>query len=305
MGGTSAQIMRSDTDTSIAFVSCGPDLCRVRCSLSDPSILEIDSIWFTNRANPGYLQSAVTAMYQLPFIRELDSFGRNLDGFLFAVAGDQLLFSQLDSDVRWTSHDVPSQFQHDSRAVPRRLVTGAKPTNVVYMQSLRRLVVSTVEAKEERGPPNGYRVLHSTLKLLNVHDEKPLDEPDLKQEEGDAIHDRVVVAQYPLKHAERVYSLVEWPFVDHQGKKHCLIIVGTGITVGSGKETGRRLIFNAGSRGSKLVLQKESSYDHPVYCVAMWGSDSTVSVIGKTLSLDYFDSQAGRYVPIPQLCQKY
>ncbi|CAO2653403.1 Nn.00g028140.m01.CDS01 [Neocucurbitaria sp. VM-36] len=295
MGSTSAQIRCSQTDTSVAFVSCGSDFCRVRCSAIDRSGLEIDSIWFSNRINPGYLQSPVTAMYQLPFMGELESPGRNLGGFLFAVAGDQMLFSQLDSDIRWTSHDVPSPAQDDSRAVPRKLPTSSKPTNVMYMQSLRRIVVSTIEAKEERAPPNGYRVLHSSLKLLNVHDDKPLEEARVKQEEVDALSDRFIAAEYSLKNAERVYTIVEWPFVDHQGKKYCLIIVGTGMTVGAGKEVGRRLIFNAGKSGSKLQLQKESSYDYPVYCVAMWGNESTISVVGKTMSLDYFDSQAGRW----------
>ncbi|KAF1850425.1 uncharacterized protein K460DRAFT_273269 [Cucurbitaria berberidis CBS 394.84] len=295
MGVTSARIMRSQTDASVAFVSCSSDLCRVRCSTLNPLVLDVSSIWFTNRTNPGYLQSPVTAMYQLPFFRELDSIGRNLGGFLFAVAGDQLLFSQLDSDIRWTSHDVPSLSVHDTRTVPRKLLTVAKPTNVVYMESPRRMVVSTIEAKEERAPPNGSRVLHSAIKLLTVHDDKSSDELEVKQEDGDAPVDRVIIAEYTLKPAERVYSLVEWPFIDHQGKKYCLFIVGTGIAVGSGKETGRRLIFNAGKNGTKLQMQKESSYEHPVYCVAMWGNESTVNVIGKTLSLDYFDSQAGRW----------
>jgi hypothetical protein len=101
---------------------------------------------------------------------------------------------------------------------------------------------------------------------------------------------RLVVAQYSLEHAERVYSIVEWPYEDSKGKRYCMIIVGTGITLGPGKERGRRLIFNAGKSGSKLDRQKESNYDQPVYCIAMYGTRATVSVIGKTLSFDEFES---------------
>ncbi|KAH7371105.1 mono-functional DNA-alkylating methyl methanesulfonate N-term-domain-containing protein [Pyrenochaeta sp. MPI-SDFR-AT-0127] len=295
LGETSAQIARSQTDPAAAFVSCGSDFCRVRCSQNNSSGVEIDSIWFTNHANPAYSQASVTAMSQLPFLQELDALGRNLGGFLFAVAGDQLLFAQLDSDIRWMSQDTDLPPRNDCKVVPRKLLTTAKPTNVVYIKSLRKMIVSTIEAKEERAPPDGYRVLHSTIKLLNIQDDKPLDEPDTKPEEGGMPLNRLVVAQCHLKHAERVYSIVEWPFVDHHGKKYSLIIVGTGIKVGPGKETGRRLIFNTGKTGTRLQLQKESVYDHPVYCISLWGNDSTVSVIGKTLSLDYFDSQAGRW----------
>lgn len=303
MGGTSAQITHSQTDSSVAIASCGPDLCRISCGKDgEPSILEIESIWFTNNYNPGFLQSSVTAMHQLPCLRELDILGRNLGGFLFVVVGDQLLFSQLDSDVKWSSQDASSPWQTDARAVPRKLKCGAKPTNVVYMRSLRRLAISTMEAKEKQAPPNGYRVLHSTIKLLNVHVDKPLDEPYMKPEQEHEMDDRTIAAQYELKHAERVYSIVEWPFTEHNGKKYCFIIVGTGSPTEHGKEIGRRLIFNTGKSGSKLQLQKESTYESPVYCIAMWDNESTISVIGKTLSLDYFDSKAGRYVTERSLC---
>lgn len=294
MDNTPARITPSYTDVSAAFVACGADFCRVRCSTSGVSALDIDSIWFADRINPGKLQSPVTAMCQLPFIKDLDTVGRNLGGFLFAVAGDQLLSSRLDSDIGWRNDNVSMLVQRDAKAVPRKLITGAKPTNVIHMQTKSRIVVSTIEAKEERVPPDGYRVLHSTLKLLKVCDDKPLDEPEINQEDAEELAYRLVVAQHSLKHAERVYSIVEWRFKNKEGKPYIFVIVGTGITVSPGKETGRRLIFSVGSRGSKLLLQKESVYEHPVYCVVMFDNRSTVSVIGKTLSFDQFDSETGR-----------
>lgn len=242
------------------------------------------------------MQSSVTAMCQLPFQTELDSVERNLGGFLFAVAGEQLLFSQLESDIRLTGNDDLTFAEADTRTVARYIPTGARPTNVEYLRSQRRLVVATVEAKEERQPPSGYRVLQSTLSLLRAYDERPLDELDIKLEEESDIPDRLVVAQFSLAHAERVYSIVDWQFKNHHGKTYSLLIVGTGIHAGPGKSKGRRLIFSTGKSQSKLLLQKESTYDYPVYCVAMWNNDNTINVIGKTMSLDYFDSQAGRYV---------
>lgn len=295
MGTTSAQIRPSHTDRNAAFVSCGADFCRVRCPPSYALGLEIDSVWFTTRADPGYSQSPVTAMYQLPFLKELDLLGRNIGGFLFAVAGDQLLFSQLDSDIRWMSNDLVSQFEYDAKAVPRKLHTGARPTNTVYLSSLRKMMVSTMEAKEEKGPQE-HRVLHSALKLLNVVNDKPLDDPEIKLEEGTAPADRLLVTQHHLEHAERVHCIVDWHFVDHLGKKRSLVIVGTSIQTSQGKLKGRRLIFSTGKTRSKLQLQKDSHYEHPVYCIGLWGNDSIISVIGKTMQLEFFDSEAGRYV---------
>ncbi len=294
MGATSVRISHCRTDPAAAFVSCGPNLCRVRCSKEEAFDLEIDSIWFTHSSNFSYSQAAVTAMCQIPF--QVDPIGKDLGGFLFAVSGDQVLFSKLDSDVITTHRGIASMPSIDSAPVPRKLNTIAKPTKMLYLEPLKKILVSTIEAKEAKGPPNGYRVLHPTLKLLNVYDETPLDEREVKLEEGYMSVEKLWVAQYDLKHGERVYSIVEWPFVDHQGKKYSLVIVGTGLQIASGREMGRRLIFNTGKLGTRLQLQKDSAYEHPVYCITMWSNESTVSVVGKSLSFDCFDSQAGRYV---------
>jgi hypothetical protein len=232
-------------------------------------------------------------MYQLPFLPKLDAYGRNIGGFLFAVSGDQLLFSQLDSDVKWPSHDASFPASYDSRTVPRKLLTGARPTKILYMKRLRRVLVSTMEAKEERPPPNGYRVLHSTIKLLRIRDDKPIDEADIKQEDG-ALVDRLVVAQYSLLHAERAYSMIEWPYTNPDGKKYSLVIVGTGVRTDLYKSSGRKLIFTTGKTGTKLELQKQSTFEEPVYSIALWNNEHTVSVSGKTLSIECFDSQEGR-----------
>ena len=294
MGAASAKITRSETDVSAAFVSCGSDYCRVRYSSSESSHLEIDSIWFTDRNHPEYNQSPVSAMYQLPFLPELDVFGRNLGGFLFAVAGDRLLFSQLDADVKWPSQDATPSELHDTKVIPRKLIVGAKPTNVLFMQKLRRVLVSTIEAKERRGPPFGERVLHSSMRLLRVRDDRPTEDVEIKQE-VDAPSERLVIAQCPLINAERVYSIVEWQFVNKESKRYNLIIVGTGIQTSATQHSGRRLIFNTGKSGSKLDLQKQSTYNEPVYGIALWDNQTTVSIVGKSLFIDRFDEEAGRW----------
>lgn len=298
MGTTTVRINASATDASTAFVSCGSDLVRIRCSRSDTSALVIDSIWLTNRTRPGYLQAPLTAMHQVPHFPGNNTGGRNLGGFLFVVAGDEFHCSQLATDASRTAQDSERSNESNIMALPRKLPTGAKATTIRYLKPVRKLAVATMEAKEERAPPNGYRVLHSTLKLLDVHDEKAYNDGDIKQEDDYDYVSRLVVAQYQLKHGERVYSITEWPFTDHRNKKYTLIIVGTGIPNSNGKETGRRLIFNVGKSESsaRLELKKESTFDHPVYCTAVWNNNASVSAIGKTLTFDVFESEAGLYV---------
>ncbi|KAL1795728.1 hypothetical protein ACET3X_005952 [Alternaria dauci] len=294
MGTASAKITRSETNVSAAYVSCGSDFCRVRYSPSGLSHLGIDSIWFTDRTHPEYDQSPVSALFQLPFLPEQHVFGRNLGGFLFAVAGDRLLFSQLDADVQRSIQDVPAASPHDTKIVPRKLLVGAKPTNVLFMKKLRRVLVSTMEAKERRGPPLGERILQSSMKLLKIRDDRPSDDMEIKQE-MDTPAERLVVAQCPLMNAERVYSVVEWQFVNKDTRKYNLIIVGTGIQTSATQHNGRRLIFNTGKSGSKLDLQKQSTYNEPVYGIALWDNQTTVSIIGRSLFIDHFDEDAGRW----------
>lgn len=297
MGTTSARIYASSADNTAAFVSCGSDFCRVRCSIKKPPAMDVESIWFADRTKPGYLQSTVTATYQLSFSETTNTaLERNLGGFLFVVSGDQMLYTQLDTNNVHGSHDSCPRPVDESKALPRKLIIGAKPTYAAYLTLPRKMLVATVEAREECAPPDGHRAIHSALNLLEVHDHKPLDEVEVKREVDVALNNRLGVAQYTLSHAERVYSIADWPFEDDRGKRYNLVIVGTGISAGPGRETGRRLIFNLGQRGSRLSLQKESSYPSPVYCVAMFDKRATVSIIGKILSFDEFDAGLGRQV---------
>ncbi|KAL5113983.1 hypothetical protein ACEQ8H_008129 [Pleosporales sp. CAS-2024a] len=295
IGRTSGRVVTSATDSSTAFVTCGPNFCRVRCSANNSSTLDINSIWFSSRTRPGYLQSSVTALYQLPIHRNNESTDRNLSGFIFAVAGDEFHCSQLDSDITWATGQISPTSRDNVGHAPRKLHTAAKPTNLIYLRPIRKMVITTMEAREGKCPPKGYRVLHSAIKLLDIHDYRNLDEAYVKEEDHGTDENHLIVAQYELKHGERVYSITEWPFVDHRNKQYNLILVGTGIPNGSGKEVGRRLIFNVGRNeaGAKLMLKKASNLDQPVFCTAVYSNNEIISAIGKSLTLDVFDSEVG------------
>jgi hypothetical protein len=297
MGSTSATIYPSLSDKATAFVSCASDFCRIRLSISKTRILDVESIWFANRARPGYMQHPITAAYQLGYDETAStSIERNLDGFLFVVSGDQMLFTHLDTEVGRRDNAPIPQYGEETKPVPRKLIMGAKPTHAAYLTLPRKMLVATTEAREATAAIESYRAIHSTLSLLSLYDEKPLDEAEVEGEIGAELINRLVVAQYTLHNAERVYSVADWAYEDDRGKKYNLVIVGTGVGSGSGKETGRRLIFNLGQRGSRLSLQKESTYPNPVYCVAMFDRRATVSVVGNQLNFDEFDAALGRQV---------
>jgi hypothetical protein len=207
-----------------------------------------------------------------------------------------MLFTHLDTEVGRRDNAPIPQHGEETKPVPRKLIMGAKPTHAAYLTLPRKMLVATTEAREATAAIESYRAIHSTLSLLSLYDEKPLDEAEVEGEIGAELINRLVVAQYTLHNAERVYSVADWAYEDDRGKKYNLVIVGTGVGSGSGKETGRRLIFNLGQRGSRLSLQKESTYPNPVYCVAMFDRRATVSVVGNQLNFDEFDAALGRQV---------
>jgi hypothetical protein len=291
MGNTAAQITRSATDSSAAFVACGSDTCRARCSQDSSYTIDVDSIWFTDSNNSGYKQSPVTAIDQLPFTYGA-GVDKDLGGFIFAVSGDSMLFAQLDYDIRWSSYDAPSSYVEQQKAIPRKLITNATPIKLMYMEKLNKMVVATVETKEERAPSEmsaGYRIVHSALQVLKLGD----DETEVKQEdEMDPGASNLVASEFTLKHYERVCSMIEWTFVDSRGKVYHFVVVGTEVTVDR-QVSGRRLFLNVNEKG--IRLKKESSYEHPVRCLALYDDNRLITIVGKSLIFEEYDNQAMKY----------
>ncbi|KAF2639725.1 hypothetical protein P280DRAFT_46463 [Massarina eburnea CBS 473.64] len=294
MGSTAVQVSFCATDPSTAFIACGPDFCRMR-SASTSHELNIDSIWLVDRRATAYTQGPLTALDQLPLATGPMHADRDLGGFMFAVSGEHMVFAQLDYDVRWSSHDIPPASLEQSKVVPRKIPTGATPMRMLYSQkSLHNMMVATMENKEVLKPPNGYRTLQSTIKALKVHDDQANEDLEIKQEEGQPSHmNRLVTWEFPLNPYERVHTMVEWTYESDKGRKHHLILVGTGITTEPGLETGRRLVFNTGKPGSGIKLLKAFSHRHPVRCMAIYDNTHVVAIIGKYLRMYEFRPDNG------------
>ncbi|KAF2870675.1 mono-functional DNA-alkylating methyl methanesulfonate N-term-domain-containing protein [Massariosphaeria phaeospora] len=293
MGSTSARVTSSATDSEVAFVACGSDFVRVRSPQQGMSKVEIDSIWFTGRDDLAITQSSVTAIYQIP-LSSGPTDERDLGGFIFAVSGDQMIFAQLDYDIRWSSYDNPPRSSERGKVVPRKVVNYATPSKLLWVKGLRQMVIATTETKEERPSPDGYRVMRSSIKLLDIHDDTHNEQSDSDQEDdvGGAFG-KLLQGEYYLKHYERVYSLVEWSLLSERGRKTQLIIVGTGITTATGIEVGRKLFLRV--RGSDLKLSKDYDYDQPVRCMALYDDNTLVTIYGKTLLLEQYSFTTSRW----------
>jgi hypothetical protein len=212
---------------------------------------------------------------------------------MLAVLGNRMVFAQLDSDRSWSSHDSPLPIFEKGKVVPRSLSTSSTPKRLAdlgqYKLGRHRMAVATIELKEERAPPNGYRMMHSSIKLVCLHDDPAAEEAEVKDENEAILAPReLITANFPLEHYERVYSMIEWTYVKDDGHKYHFIVIGTGIMEGPGRESGRRLFFKAGR--SELKLQKKSVYkDGPVRCLAMYDKNRLLTVVGMTLQVEDYN----------------
>ena len=122
---------------------------------------------------------------------------------MFAVSGDQMLFAQLDYDLRRSDHDISPVNLKNSKVIPRKFPTDATPMRMMYVEgALQSLVVATMENKEEQKPPNGYRTVQSYLKFIKVHDQGSHQESEIKQESKQR-RTRMVKGSHMLKIALR------------------------------------------------------------------------------------------------------
>ena len=122
---------------------------------------------------------AIANRQSLPCVRFLFNQGiqskKTWGGFLFAVSGDRVLFSKLDSDSGKSLNNVQSRSQNDSIAVPRGNCLWVPSQQKCYIWSRYKRSSSQPSTPiQTRGSPNGYRVLESSLNLLKLYLEKPL-----------------------------------------------------------------------------------------------------------------------------------
>ncbi|KAF2010468.1 hypothetical protein BU24DRAFT_58917 [Aaosphaeria arxii CBS 175.79] len=305
MGTAAVIVTPSGTDKLCAFASCGVDFCRVSLPSSSRK-LDISSVWFRQNSDEQFHQGPVSAFDQVPFYQQSVD-GNGIGGFMFAVSGDRLLYARLDYDtVRSTqsSHSILGLEQ--SKTVPMRTATTATPTKVVYTENKRKLVVATTEMKEIRAPPNGYRTMHSTLKLMNVADnpvikEEPKGKEGIKQEAKDEEEEAIVsniCSQITLQNYERVYTILDWIVQDSRDRPHHFLYVGTGVMKGPGREIGRRLFFQISKDDNKFKLKKEKTYNSPVRCLALMhvkDRADLITVVGTTMMLEEFEIENSRW----------
>lgn len=287
MGTTSVRVLRSATDPSVAFVSCGKNFCRVHHH-NGPSRQAINSVWFTDREDSSFHQDAVTAFDQFPPSEQDEDLDQNFTGYFFAISGDRFLIAQLD-------YERGPQFftLQGHKAVTRSYEAKATPVRFLYSPTLRKIFIHTFEPMEKRRSPHGYRTVKSRIQLIEADASRRSD-----------THGEIV-ATFDLENYERVNSMVEWVHVK-EGKRYHLLIVGTSRIKDDGSTCGR-LLFLQFNTGGIVPRKTAREFDSPVECMALFSGLSDPAevdprgpllfyVVGLRLYADVFNSAKSKWV---------
>lgn len=285
MGDSAVYVTPNKLDPSTAFVACGADFCRIRLPSRDSSVC-IDSIWLDDPQNLAFLQGALSAMDQVPSTAHSS---KELSGFIFAVFGDRMVYAQLDYDTQWTGQAAPHLSYDDGKIIPRKLSTTQTPLKLLVAEDLpHHLIVVTNEfIPENIGGTNGpsSRLMLSNIKVIDLLGDRTEPETEIRDESMPGTpKSKVARSEIPLKHYERVHSMVRWVYSNEKGRYHTLLLVGTEIKSPGGGSKGRRLVLNISKSGLKLQDQKR--FDGPVRCIAGYDDNHIVSIVGSTLQIE-------------------
>lgn len=285
MGSSAVYVTQNRANASTAFVACGADFCRAYLSNRDFEV-HIDSIWLDDPQCPTYMQGALNAIDQTPVTAAPS---HELDGYMFAVFGDRMVYARLDYDIQWSGRPAPAASPEDAKIVPRKLPTMRTPTRLLLAEDLpHHMIVVANELKEENTPSHNYRSMLSSIKIIDLLNNGSSADAEINEEVASGTpKKKLEKAEIPLKNQERVHAMVRWVFLGDENRQHALLVVGTGITESPGNETGRRLVLNVTKSG--LKLQDKKRFDAPVRCIAVYDNQHILSIVGRTLQLEQIE----------------
>ncbi|KAF2450230.1 hypothetical protein P171DRAFT_516156 [Karstenula rhodostoma CBS 690.94] len=295
MGDTAVYVTPNKLDSSTAFVACGADFCQIHLTINRDSGACIDSIWLDDPENPAYLQGALSAMDQVPLTA---ASGKELGGFIFAVFGDRMVYARLDYDIKWSGQTASPLSPEDGKVIPRKLPTTQTPVKLMVPHDLpHHMIVVTNEFEEglESSQEHQFRIMISSIKVIDLFGDKTNPEIDIKGEiVPGTLKSKIARSEIPLKHYERVHSMVRWVFSGDEDRQHALLLVGTELTPPEGESRGRRLVLNITKSG--LKLQDKKRFEEAVRCIAGYDNQHIISIIGSTLQIEQIErTEAARW----------
>lgn len=274
-GHETVRLIQQANEIDKAYAFCGLDTCVLTWDGTTPQSLDVKSLCVSDRERPQLAQGAITTISMMPSSEHLSTgdVGSHA-GFLVIVSSSEVLFAVVD--------DNPT-------VIPRQVQVTGTPNRVIYAEQHRNLVCASVctgvrsfPSERRNAPPEEHRQIWPVIEFI------PADRDS-------------VSFTFDLQPGEKVYALLEWSF-QQKGKTYSFIMVGGSFIKQSTpkpKEKGRIAFLQMSSNRQWEVENvkeaRSTTFDDPVYALALYDEMTYVACTGDRVLLSRFDAEERKW----------
>lgn len=273
-GHETVRLYQQAGDTEKAYAFSGLDTCVLKWDGASPQSLDIQNLWVSDKQRPQLAQGAITTVSLMPSIEHLSStelVGSHA-GFLVVVSSTEVWLTSID--------DSPT-------VVPRQIEVTGTPSRLIYAEQQRSFVCASVctgvrsfASDRRNAQPEERRQIWPVIEFI------PADKDG-------------VSFSFDLQPGETVYALLEWSF-QQSGKVYSFIMVGISYTR-SQHQKGRIAFLRPSNRNWQVESVNEAkptTFDEPVYALALYDEMTYVACTGSSVLLSRFDTDERKWEPI-------
>ena len=274
-GHSTVKLVRTDTGKSSALAISGPKTCLIDWNGNQPFLTSIQNIWISDRQRPELAQSSVIACASIASAtsQSSDSFAVTL----VLVSDEEILLAELDRTIT---------------VVPRQISVSGTPNRLIYSEQQRCFICSSL-CTEVRSMPS----LPSSSSRPHVTSER-------KRRIWPAIDfipakKSAPTFTYKMQPGERVYSILEWSYRNHEDKMYSYILVGGSYVRQSGHRRGRIIFLQPQNRRWEVVGVsgdvQSMLFQHEVYALAQYDNVTFVACAGESVFLYRFSIEEKKW----------
>lgn len=266
-GHETVRLHRQSSDLDKVYAFSGLDTCVITWDGPSAASLNVQNLWMSDLARPDMAQGAITTVSSVPSSEYL--------------SGTELIGSLADSLVIISPTEVCfASLDENTTVVPRQIPVSGTPTRLIYAEQQRSLVCASVSSDVRSFPSNKRNAQPEVRRQIwPVIDFIPADR-DFEP------------YRFDLQPGESVYALLEWSF-QQNGKRYCFVMVGGSYTKQNQNVKGRIAFLQASYRNGQIDNVKEGrsvTFDHPVYCLALYDELTYIVCTGSNILLSRFDT---------------
>ena len=278
-GHETVKLLQQAGDTRKAYAFGGLDTCVLQWDGTTPESLNVQNLWVSDKQRPQLAQGAITTVSTMPssdYLSSTELVGAHAS-FLVVVTSSEVLLTSVD--------DTPT-------VVPRQIQVTGTPSRLIYAGQQRSFVCASIctgvrhfASDRRNAQPEERRQIWPVIEFI------PADKDN-------------VSFSFDLQPGERVYALLEWSFQQNGKTYSCIMVGGSYVrqrSDGQQQQKGRISFLQPRNRNWQVESVNESrptTFDEPVYALALYDELTYVVCTGSQVQLSRFDTEVSKWEQI-------